>query len=194
MAGRKLTFDREIALEQAMDLFWEKGYSSTGMAELLDRMGIKRQSLYNTFGSKHDLFLAAIAHYGRTVVSKIDHELTKPGSVISNIENFFYHKAESGNLESCRGCFVVNTMVELSPHDPKVADAIEQLSIQVEQSFEKALTLAIARKELPENYETKKIARYLYHIILGLNTRIKSTPNPEHIRETLDFALAVLHP
>ena len=62
MAGRKLAFDRAIALGKAMDLFWQKGYNATGLTELLEHMQIQRQSLYNTFGSKHDLFLQAIAH------------------------------------------------------------------------------------------------------------------------------------
>ncbi|OKH17284.1 TetR/AcrR family transcriptional regulator [[Limnothrix rosea] IAM M-220] len=68
MAGRKLTFKREVVLDKAMALFWEKGYPATGLTELLECMGIKRQSLYNTFGNKHGLFLEAIAHYSSTIV------------------------------------------------------------------------------------------------------------------------------
>ena len=82
MAGRKLAFEREIALSNAMDLFWEKGYHGTGLTELLKRMGIKRQSLYNTFGSKRRLFLEAIAYYGQTVVKTLEMDLLQPGSTV----------------------------------------------------------------------------------------------------------------
>ena len=50
MVGRKREFNREEALEKAMELFWSKGYNAVGLNELLQRMGIQRQSLYNTFG------------------------------------------------------------------------------------------------------------------------------------------------
>ena len=46
----KAQADREEALEQAMDLFWSQGYEATGVTQLCDRMGLGRQSLYNTFG------------------------------------------------------------------------------------------------------------------------------------------------
>ena len=57
---------RTEALEAAMSLFWEKGYEATGLAELLERMGIGRQSLYNTFGDKRSLFVLALSHYYQT--------------------------------------------------------------------------------------------------------------------------------
>ncbi|NJN73613.1 MAG: TetR/AcrR family transcriptional regulator [Limnothrix sp. RL_2_0] len=194
MAGRKLTFDREVALEKAMDLFWEKGYNATGLTELLERMGIQRQSLYNAFGNKHDLFLAAIAHYGKTVLHQVEKQLTGQGSPLNNIQNFFYRTAENGKTIRCRGCLVVNTMIELSPHDPQVAAEVERLSRQAEKAFEQALKQAIAAGELPSDFDSPKMSRYLYHIALGLNARTKGTPNPEAIKETLDIALAVLHP
>ncbi|MGB2926796.1 MAG: TetR/AcrR family transcriptional regulator [Limnothrix sp.] len=194
MAGRKLGFDRDVALEKAMDLFWEKGYHATGLTELLERMGIKRQSLYNAFGSKHDLFLAAIAHYGKTVVHRLETRLTGAGSPLENIQNFFYRTAENAQTTSCRGCFVVNSMVELAPHDPQVAAEVERLSQQVEKAFEQTLNQAIAAGELPPDFDCPGVSRYLYHIILGLNARTKGSPNPNTIKETLDIALAILQP
>ncbi|AFY40103.1 regulatory protein TetR [[Leptolyngbya] sp. PCC 7376] len=194
MAGRKLAFEREVVLDKAMDLFWEKGYHATGLTELLERMGIKRQSLYNTFGSKHQLFLEAIAHYGSTVVQTLETELLKPGSVIANIETFFDQKIATANTDCCRGCFLVNAMVELSPHDQKVAAEVERLCQQGERAFEAALNKAIAEGELPTDFETKKIARYLHQTALGLSARTKGIPNPDDLHETIELALAVLHP
>jgi TetR/AcrR family transcriptional repressor of nem operon len=85
MAGRKLEFNREQALEKAMELFWAKGYNAVGLRELLQQMGIQRQSLYNTFGCKHTLFLEAVQHYGQTVVCRIKGQLNQPGSPLENL-------------------------------------------------------------------------------------------------------------
>ena len=194
MAGRKLAFERDVVLTKAMDLFWEKGYHATGLTELLDHMGIKRQSLYNTFGSKHELFLAAIAHYGSTVVSNLEAKLLKPGSAIANIEDFFEQKIVMSNTDCCRGCFVVNTMVEMAPHDEKVAAEVERLCQQGEKAFEAALNRAIATGELPSDFDAKKMARYLHQTALGLSARTKGIPNPDYLRESVAIALAVLHP
>ncbi|WP_024544807.1 TetR/AcrR family transcriptional regulator [Picosynechococcus sp. NKBG15041c] len=194
MVGRKLAFNRNAALEKAMELFWEKGYSATSLTELLDYMGIQRQSLYNTFGNKHDLFLEAIAYYGKVAVRQLEERLNYSASPLDNVRNLFYQTAENAKILGCRGCFVVNAMIELAPHDPQVAALVEQIAQKVERIFAQTLDQAIANGELPENFDSPKTARYLYHVLLGLNTRIKGIPNPEHLRETLDLALLVLQP
>jgi len=63
MTGRPREFEREDAIDKAMELFWEQGYEATGVAELCDRMGVGRQSLYNTFGDKESLFVEALSRY-----------------------------------------------------------------------------------------------------------------------------------
>ncbi len=58
--GRHKEFDQEKAVDQALELFWEKGYESTSIQDLCDHLGIHRGSLYDTFGDKHELFLACL--------------------------------------------------------------------------------------------------------------------------------------
>ncbi len=82
MKGRPREFDREEALGQAMDLFWSQGYEATGVADLCDRMGLGRQSLYNTYGDKESLFAEALEHYDRVQLQPMVDALESPGSVI----------------------------------------------------------------------------------------------------------------
>ncbi len=60
---RNKEFDYEEKLEVAKDLFWKKGYAATSMADLVDAMHINKSSLYQTYGSKHDLFLKSLVRY-----------------------------------------------------------------------------------------------------------------------------------
>ena len=64
--GRPREFDTTEALERALDVFWANGYEATSMRDLTGAMGLSKSSLYDTFGSKHELFLSALDHYNKT--------------------------------------------------------------------------------------------------------------------------------
>src|SRR5437879_12839329 len=61
--GRPREFDREAALEQAIDVFWCHGYEATSVSDLTAAMNINPPSLYAAFGDKEKLFLAAVERY-----------------------------------------------------------------------------------------------------------------------------------
>ena len=83
--GRPKEFDRKEALESAMEVFWAKGFEGTSVCDLLDGMGINRGSMYDTFGDKRALFLAAIDHYRQEVAGQLVEGLFAPGSPLENI-------------------------------------------------------------------------------------------------------------
>ena len=55
--ARHKEFEREEALQKAMEVFWSRGYGAASIQDLVEHMGINRQSLYDTFGDKHALYL-----------------------------------------------------------------------------------------------------------------------------------------
>jgi len=69
--GPAKQFDPERALERARDLFWRRGFDGTGLAELEAELGIGRKSLYDTFGKKRALYLAALEPCGASVIESI---------------------------------------------------------------------------------------------------------------------------
>jgi len=77
--GRPRQFDRTEALDQAMKIFWQKGYTATSMNDLYEAMGIKSPSLYAAFGSKEDLYEEVLLHYEQSVAPVIwGHMTTEP--------------------------------------------------------------------------------------------------------------------
>ncbi|MGW7679462.1 TetR/AcrR family transcriptional regulator [Kribbella sp. NPDC054772] len=64
--GRPRTFDPDVALRQALDVFWERGYEGTSLSDLAAAMGIRSASIYAYFGSKEDLFRHVMTLYGAT--------------------------------------------------------------------------------------------------------------------------------
>jgi AcrR family transcriptional regulator len=94
--ARPKTFDPSVALEQAMEVFWLKGYEATSMQDLVVAMGINRASLYATFEDKRQLFLAAIAHYDDTVVRPAIAPLEAPGAAKAEIVQHFQRSTTAG--------------------------------------------------------------------------------------------------
>src|SRR5258705_4457709 len=107
--ARQKEFNRDEVLHKAMEVFWTRGYEGASIQDLVKHMGVNRQSIYDTFGDKHTLFLQALDRYREIESSKVLEVLEQPGSVKKNFRRLFdgvVDKALSG--EGRRGCFVGN--------------------------------------------------------------------------------------
>ena len=118
--ARQKAFDKEEVLDKAMYLFWKKGYNGTSMQDLVDHLGISRSSMYDTFGGKYKLFMNALSRYQSRQSLQIDMALTSEEDLKDFLKGFFM-----GVVDECRqdeerkGCFTVNTSIELAPHDDR---------------------------------------------------------------------------
>lgn len=192
MVGRPKEFDREEALERAMEVFWTQGYEGSSVQDLLDAMGINRGSMYDTFGDKHALFTAAIDHYGRTVTRGLEQALDAPGSPLGNIRKVLNRMADPAGDRQCRGCLATNTIMELAPHDPEVAEAVRDLLRRVEKAFHRALHRAVAVGELTADADTRALARFLACTLQGLVVLGKASRGRPAVRDIVNVALAAL--
>ena len=89
--ARPLEFDRNQALEKAMEVFWTQGYKATSVNDLTQAMGVSKSSLYGTFGGKHALFIECIKFYCDNITTRVRFAmgLTRPASQI--IHSIFIH-------------------------------------------------------------------------------------------------------
>src|SRR5882762_1036593 len=100
--SRTPEFDREQVLDEALRAFWRNGYEATSLNDLLEATGLARQSLYNTFGDKHGLFLASLRRYTEAGVGHLSGALGG-GSVRAAIRRIFQDVVHCDG----RGCFLV---------------------------------------------------------------------------------------
>ena len=115
--ARPKAFEREQALDQAMHLFWQQGYEATSLPELLNTMGIGRQSLYDTFGGKHQLFMESLTRYRRTIWDTLG-DLQSPNASIKDVRAWFGAMAEFFDATPHkRACLLINCTMELAPHN-----------------------------------------------------------------------------
>ena len=71
--GRPKAFDRTAAVQQAMELFWDRGYEGTTFDDLIGAMKLSPSSFYREFGSKERLY--------RESNHKTDH-MSRPRGII----------------------------------------------------------------------------------------------------------------
>ncbi|WP_084957128.1 TetR/AcrR family transcriptional regulator [Thermoactinospora rubra] len=191
--ARTKEFDPDAALQKAMELFWERGYEATSMSDLVEHLGIGRASLYATFGGKRELYLKAYERYLENGVDFVG-LLSQPGPVLPAIRRLveLYLEESTDPATAPRGCLVVNTAVEVAPHDPVVARRVEQNWDFVETALTSALTRAKAQGELPAGKDPRALARLLLTVLQGMRVIGKSSDNPARLRDAAEQALRVL--
>jgi TetR/AcrR family transcriptional regulator, transcriptional repressor for nem operon len=191
--GRHKEFDREVVLDRALETFWSQGFEATSIQDLVERMGINRASLYDTFGDKQTLFLAALERYERVVARRLLDLLDGPGSGKEVIRAFFLTKIRfAAALDRPRGCLMTNSAVERSPHDPQTASRVATSLSAVEEAFYGALLRARRAGEIGKRRDLRALARFLVTCAQGLTVVSRVRPDPVLLRQVVDVTLAVL--
>jgi TetR/AcrR family transcriptional repressor of nem operon len=186
--ARAKEFDRERALERAMQVFWARGYAATSLEELLEAMGIGRQSMYDTFGSKRELFGAALQRY----VERDDRCLAMAPSPRRAIREMFEGIVDESAATQRKGCFGINSTVELAPHDAAIAKLIADRQRRLEDELCAALERAKQLGELGRSKDTRGLARFLVGALQGLRVAATADPCSPALRDIARISLEAL--
>lgn len=191
-AGRPKSFDELEVLERAMDLFWLRGYEGVGLTELLEHMGISRQSLYDTFGNKRSLFIRTVEHYRETQLAQALELLARDGSPLENVRAVVRFFETLAGHTSCRGCLVANALVEMGPHDREIAALLHETLGLLQKSIEDALREARDRGELAASKSPETLARALTNALMGMAVTGKLPVGPAALRDICTGTLSML--
>ena len=167
-------FDVDRARQSAMSAFWTHGYENTSMQDLLDAMGIQRGSFYDTFKSKRDVLLAALGAYddGRRETFR---KLAQGHSPKQTIEALFRGVlAEAKSASGRRGCFLVNSALELAPRDADVAKIVNRAFAETEAFFRSMIENGQALGEIPKHVDPVRTAQALLGMLLGMRVLSRS--------------------
>ncbi|MEC1663634.1 TetR/AcrR family transcriptional regulator [Bacillus halotolerans] len=191
--GRNKEFDTALVLRRAIEVFGEYGYEGTSLQELLSHLGIARQSLYDTYGTKRDLFLSAVKTYLEGKNAAVVERLEAPGSVKEAIRDIFQ---EGVNVlkdpERSKACFIINSAIEQIPHDSDLAQYFEWQTKQLEAAFYQALRRAQTEGELKEHLDISALARYLNQSRLSLTFIAKVSADFDQLQDYVEVSLSVL--
>ncbi|WP_034262816.1 TetR/AcrR family transcriptional regulator [Actinospica robiniae] len=191
--ARTKEFDPDTVLHKALELFWERGYEATSMADLVEHLGIARASIYATFGGKHELYLLAFDRYLQERDGAVVERLSQPGPALPAVRALVRAYAdESLRDERRRGCMVVNAAVEVMPRDPQIARRVEASWDTLETALTSALTRARAQGELAPGKDPRTLARFLLVLLQGMRVLGRAHPDTGRLRDATAQALAIL--
>lgn len=190
--ARTKAFDPTRALDRALTLFWCRGYSDTSLHDLLAHMQISRQSLYDTFGDKHQLFLAALDRYCAVQGQEPLRPLRDGGSVRAAIRIVLREMVAEAVQGERRGCFLVNSAIECAPHHPDIAGKVAAGVCATEELFAEAIRHGQRIGEIALERDPMLLARYLVTMMQGLRVQAKALPDPTTLYPVIDFVLAAL--
>ncbi len=181
--GRPREFDEEAALEAAMDAFWTKGFEATSMADLCACTGLHKGSLYQAFGDKHQLFMDALQHYSNTEFREVAAVAFTSDSPLQNIRSAVDKITEDAGQE--KGCLVINSLVELAPHDEQVRAAVQGFAVQRLRVMADMIGKAQELGEISIKTDPDKLARQLMMTLAGGAVLVKGFVSAFDIREVL---------
>jgi AcrR family transcriptional regulator len=166
--ARVKEFDEEAALQIAIATFAGRGFEGTSTDDLLRAMKIGRQSLYDTFGDKRTLYLAALKKYGTESVRSMIAMLDRAPSSLAGIEAVFLDFAKNPRRLGSSSCLGVSSICEFGRSDPDVAAINDEATKLLERAFERHVKNGIADGEMAADLVPRDVARYLSTSLAGL--------------------------
>lgn len=188
--GRPSNFDHDEALENALQVFWSRGYEGTSMSELTDALGINKPSIYAAFGNKEELFRKALAHYLAGPVSFVKESMKEP-TARQVVKIFLMQAVDFFSDESTpNGCMIVQGALTCSAGSV----LIQQELVAYRKSYEDALTQrfeqAKTQGDLPALANAAYLAKYLATIHQGMSVQATSGATKEELLAVAEMALS----
>jgi TetR/AcrR family transcriptional repressor of nem operon len=184
--GRQPKFEQATAVDNAMGVFWRRGYGGTSPQLLVEELGIGKGSLYNTFDSKHNLFTLALRGYCTMRAQALTARLGGPGPVRPRLRAAIAELSGVGNHS--HGCLMVNAVTELTREDDSVAELGRSLFEGIEEAFRDAVEQGQRSGELGL-CDPSAAAGSLLTTIIGTSVLARAGADLEWLNRLIDTAV-----
>ncbi len=189
---RTKEFSETVALNQAMDVFWAKGYEATSLQDLIAAMEISKSSFYETFGSKLELFASVIENYTNKVASGSVALLDGEPSGRAAVEKMLRVILECSCEEVKRGCLLCNCAVEMAQRDPVSAGHMARGMKQIEDAYCRAIERGQKADGIPAEHDARALARFFVNTGIGLQVWSKGGASRAALTDVVNAALLTL--
>jgi TetR/AcrR family transcriptional repressor of nem operon len=190
--ARPREFDDEIVLDAAIQCFWRRGYEATSVKDLIGKTGITAASLYNAFGDKRALFRTALDRYVEySIGERIRRcEARPPREAIGAFfEEILNHSLRD---RGHKGCMLVNSALEMAPHDAEFQKMIASVLDRIETFFLNCVKAGQADGTITRSIPGENLAHHLLGVLMGVRVLARVRPERTLLAGAVAPALAML--
>ena len=188
--GRPPSFDRAVALEQAMLLFWRHGYEATSLSDLTRALGVTPPSIYSAFGNKKALFLEAVDLYlsgGSSPIAIIDAAPSARDAAQILMEGAAI--AFTGDATP-PGCMLATSAISVSAEAADVQAHLAAIRNGVEAHLRARIQAEVADGTLPPQTDAETLAAHTTAIIQGSSTLARDGATRDKLLRVARSAMA----
>ncbi|ABQ07924.1 TetR/AcrR family transcriptional regulator [Flavobacterium johnsoniae] len=184
--ARTKEFNEDQVLDKAIEIFWHKGYNGTSAQDLVNHLGLSRSSLYDTFGDKQKLFARALKKYHDENYIKIK-EILETATNIKETLSVIFKLAVVESLEDriTKGCFMVNSAVELAMHDADIAKIVNDNRKIMEEVFYMAVKKGQELGQISSKQEARSLARFIFNNYSGIRVLARAGERDKQVYDDI---------
>ena len=180
--SRTKQYQREELLDRAVELFRRRGFHGTSTADLVGELGVNRKSMYAEFGSKQELFEAALERYSAVNLSRVLAPIEAPDADAQSIRDAFLGYASASETEySGLGCLMANTAVERAALDPESAKFVDAYLERLTKGFRNALVNARRDGDVVDEADIDDLAAHFVNSVVGISALLRAKASPGQI-------------
>ncbi|MCU7248013.1 TetR/AcrR family transcriptional regulator [Pseudomonas koreensis] len=193
--GRPRAYDPQTALQQALGVFWNTGYSAASLDSIASAAGMNRPSLYAAFGDKHALYIKALDQYWETAHAAMQAALKDSSLTLEQALSAFYEGQLaiyfSGDGQP-RGCFAIGTATTEAVEDPEIRQVLSLRLSQLDADLQTRLQLAIDAGELKADADLAALAVLASSLLHSISIRARAGKSREELAALARSAVSVI--
>ncbi|MFL0475428.1 TetR/AcrR family transcriptional regulator [Priestia sp. 179-F W1.4 NHS] len=189
-SGRPREFNKPKVLDAAMNAFWLKGYEGCSTEDLCKSTGLGRGSLYNTFGSKHELYEQTLQHYHEYWIQVQIDILERPVPVKERLRDLLEWAVEEDFQDTSKGCLLISATMERGRTDSTVENVANRHAERLEGVLYRVIEEGIKSGEITSNRSVLDLSRTFLCSFYGLRTLNATTRSRDMAEQIVEGALA----
>jgi AcrR family transcriptional regulator len=187
--GRPRGFDREQALDRAMDVFWSKGFEGASLSDLTKAMDINPPSLYAAFGDKEGLFIEAVRRYYANVQDQCS-ACPESTSARESMQAFLSELAKVfTDTNHPRGCLAVMAMTTALSSSPRMQEFLSEKRAASKARMRANLQKAVDSGELPEDTDVGALTNFYSAVISGMSLHARDGASRKALLAMVETAM-----
>ncbi len=190
--GRPPSFDRSVALERAMEVFWQKGYEGAQLVDLTAAMGINPPSFYAAFGSKKNAFCEVVDLYIKTVGARSSEALNGAPTARDGLSEMLKVTIDIATSNKAGGCLLVLGVVNNLPENDEVWAYLKKTRHQTLTLIRKRLERGMIEGDLPGELDVKTLAAHFLGVTQAISFQARDGATQAVLRRLIAPALAAL--